>query len=352
MSVSETGVVPGDSSAPDDSPRADVTDIAEIAEISETGDPAERGAYPAPPRAGTARPAPSSPPTATWTGSRAGSCSTSASSSSPKTTRRRCLSGCGSSPSSPPTWTSSSWSGSPGLMRRMAAGLPVYIPSGYTPDELLKNTLAKSGELASQARRRLRRPHQARARPARHRDPPLEGADRGRARRARRAVQEPDLPGPHAAGGGPGAPVPVHLRAVAQPGGHPHRPGQRPDAVRPGQGPAVAAALPQRQPLPLRPDRGRDRRAPEPAVRRDGHHRALRLPGHQGPRARGGRGRHGEPAPGDGARAGQAALRAGRPARGRAGHVRRRAGAGWPGNWASTTTRSTKATRAARPDRP
>src|SRR5487761_1321321 len=36
-----------------------------------------------------------------------------------------------------------------GLMRRMVAGLPVYIPSGYTPDELLKNTLAKSGELAS-----------------------------------------------------------------------------------------------------------------------------------------------------------------------------------------------------------
>ena len=36
-----------------------------------------------------------------------------------------------------------------GLMRRMAAGLPVYIPSGYTPDELLKNTLFKSGELAS-----------------------------------------------------------------------------------------------------------------------------------------------------------------------------------------------------------
>src|SRR5260370_1366816 len=36
-----------------------------------------------------------------------------------------------------------------GLMRRMAAGLPVYIPSGYTPDELLKNALFKSGELAS-----------------------------------------------------------------------------------------------------------------------------------------------------------------------------------------------------------
>src|ERR1700735_3695794 len=29
-----------------------------------------------------------------------------------------------------------------GLMRRMAAGLPLVIPSGRTPDELLKSTLA------------------------------------------------------------------------------------------------------------------------------------------------------------------------------------------------------------------
>jgi polyphosphate kinase len=36
-----------------------------------------------------------------------------------------------------------------GLMRRMAAGLPLIIPSGLTPDELLKSTLTKSGELAS-----------------------------------------------------------------------------------------------------------------------------------------------------------------------------------------------------------
>jgi polyphosphate kinase len=36
-----------------------------------------------------------------------------------------------------------------GLMRRMAAGLPVYIPSGFTPDELLHNTLTASGALAS-----------------------------------------------------------------------------------------------------------------------------------------------------------------------------------------------------------
>src|SRR6201999_1593552 len=36
-----------------------------------------------------------------------------------------------------------------GLMRRMAAGLPLVIPSGHTPDELLKSTLTKSGQLAS-----------------------------------------------------------------------------------------------------------------------------------------------------------------------------------------------------------
>src|SRR6201996_7602484 len=35
-----------------------------------------------------------------------------------------------------------------GLMRRMAAGLPVNIPSGGTPDELLHNTRGSCGELA------------------------------------------------------------------------------------------------------------------------------------------------------------------------------------------------------------
>ena len=65
-----------------------------------------------------------------------------------------------------------------GLMRRMAAGLPVYIPSGYTPDELLKNTLAKSGELASRHAAVFADLIKPAARAARHRDPPLEGADR------------------------------------------------------------------------------------------------------------------------------------------------------------------------------
>ena len=35
-----------------------------------------------------------------------------------------------------------------GLVRRMAAGLPVDIPSGYSPEELLQNTRRSSGELA------------------------------------------------------------------------------------------------------------------------------------------------------------------------------------------------------------
>jgi polyphosphate kinase len=36
-----------------------------------------------------------------------------------------------------------------GLMRRMAAGFPVKIPSGHTPDELLENTLHQCGLLAA-----------------------------------------------------------------------------------------------------------------------------------------------------------------------------------------------------------
>ena len=66
-----------------------------------------------------------------------------------------------------------------GLMRRMAAGFPVNIPSGHTPDELLHRTPSPRRACSSEpARRRLHRPDQARARQARHRDPALEGADR------------------------------------------------------------------------------------------------------------------------------------------------------------------------------
>ena len=41
MSVSDTGIVPGGSAAPDSDPQTDVTDIAEIEEISEPRTPAD-----------------------------------------------------------------------------------------------------------------------------------------------------------------------------------------------------------------------------------------------------------------------------------------------------------------------
>ena len=347
MSVSQTGIVPGGSSDPDSSPQTDVTDISEIEEISEETAPAG-GAVPGAAAWSWNGQARAELPgdryldrEQSWVLFNQRVLELAEDDQTPLLERVRFLAIFASN------LDEFFMVRVAGLMRRMAAGLPLIIPSGLTPGELLKSTLTKSGELASRHAAvfaNLIKPELARHDIEILRWKELTGE---RARRALRAVQEPDLPGSHAACGGPGAPVPVHLRAVAQPRGHPHRPGQRPDDVRPGQGPAVAAALPERQPLPIRPDRGRDRRAPEPAVRRHGHHRALRLPGDPGPRARGRRGRHREPAPGDGARAGQAALRARGPARGRAGHVATTCWCGWPGSCPSTPTRSTKAARSA-----
>ena len=66
----------------------------------------------------------------------------------------------------------------------MAAGFPVQNAIGWTPDQLLKNTLTEAGLLASR--------HAAvfadQIKPAltgqRHRDPALEGADRRASARA------------------------------------------------------------------------------------------------------------------------------------------------------------------------
>ena len=228
-----------------------------------------------------------------------------------------------------------------GLVRRITAGFPVQNAIGWTPEQLLKNTLTEAGLLAG--RHAAVFADQIKPALTSHgieilRWKELTGDERAG---LTETIQEERLPGADAAGGGPGAPVPLHLWAVAQPRGHPRRPGGGRLHVRPGQGAAAAAALLQRRPVPLRADRGRDRGPPGPALRRHGHRRDLRLPRHPGPRARGGRGRHREPAPGDGARAGQAAIRARRPARDRAGHVGGRGLPGWPRSWRSTRTRST-----------
>ena len=132
------------------------------------------------------------------------------------------------------------------------------------------------------------------------------------------AVHRRDLPGPHAARGRPGPPVPVHLDAQPLDRGRAARPRDRRAALRPGQGPPdPAAALPDRA-EPLRAPRPDHRGQPRPAVQRHGDHRAPHVPGHpqRRPRDRGGRG--GRPAARDRGGAPAAALRRGRPPRGRA----------------------------------
>ena len=64
------------------------------------------------------------PPSTSSTASSACSSSTGACSRRPRTTRCRCSSGCASSASSPPTWTSSSRSASRGLKEQIKLGLP------------------------------------------------------------------------------------------------------------------------------------------------------------------------------------------------------------------------------------
>ena len=227
-------------------------------------------------------------------------------------------------------------------MRRMAAGLPAQSSRPASPpSELLKNTLTKSGELASRHAAVFAEPDQARAGPARHRDPALEGAHRGASGPA-----SPSCSGTGSTRCSPRWWWTRRTRSRSSPGCR--STSRSPSPTRP-TALTMFARVKVPPSLPRFLNVNRYRYVPiedviaahlEPAVRRHGHHRALRVPRHPGPRARGGRGRHREPAPGDGARAGQAAVRARRPARGRAGHVRRRAAAAGPRAGAWTTTRS------------
>src|SRR5580704_3790340 len=152
MSVSETGTVTGDSAAPEDSPRADVTDIAEIAEISETGYPADADADDAvlgDLGEGSGRARAELPAQRyldreqSWVLFNQRVLELAEDEQTPLLERVRFLAIFASNLDEFVMVRVA------GPMRRMAAGLPVYIPSGYTPDELLKNTLFKSGELAS-----------------------------------------------------------------------------------------------------------------------------------------------------------------------------------------------------------
>ncbi len=133
-----------------------------------------------------------------------------------------------------------------GRIRRMATGLPVEGASGLSPEQILTNTLETARELSLRHAECFRELVAARAGRARHRDPALEGAVRRRAGGPAPAVPGADLPGADPAAGRPGAPVPLHLRPVAEPGGDDRRRPDRGDHVRPGQGAAAAAQVPHR----------------------------------------------------------------------------------------------------------
>ena len=206
-----------------------------------------------------------------------------------------------------------------GLVRRMVAGFPVEGAGVRLPGQVLENTLELAGELTV----RHARAFSERINPelAEHGIELLRWKELScrRARYPRRAVQAAHLPRAHPARGGPGAPVSLHLRPVAQPRRADRGPEDGRHRVRQGQGSAAAAEVPRAVAEPVRADRGRHRRAPDRPVRRRGGDRASRVPRHQDQGPRGRRGHHGEPAAGDGAGTRPAQVRARGPARGR-GH--------------------------------
>ena len=115
------------------------------------------------------------------------------------------------------------------------------------------------------------------ARQGGHPDQPVVVADRRAARDALDLLHRDRLPGADPAGGRPGAPVPLHLRPLAQPGRDRPRPRGPHRAVRAGEGaqqrPAPGPGRPRgpgRRVDHLPADRGPDRRAPVGAVHRHG----------------------------------------------------------------------------------
>ncbi len=110
-----------------------------------------------------------------------------------------------------------------GLKRRADMGLQMSSPDGLTPREVLAKLGDRTATLVDRHARCFLEDVGPKLDGRGHPHPPV-----GRPRRrgegtARRVLREQDLPGADPARGRPGAPVPVHLRAVAQS----RRPGAR-----------------------------------------------------------------------------------------------------------------------------
>ena len=240
-----------------------------------------------------------------------------------------------------------------GLKRRIATGLAVTAASGLEPREVLDAISRRAHELQAEHAAVLPRRGRARRSPRPGisvvRWDQLPAAEQAA---AARLLPRPDLPGADPARGRPRAPVPVHLRAVAQPRRRPAQPRDRQASTSPASRcrrccRACCRGRRRGAPLAVRPARGRHRRAPRPAVPRHGGARAPHVPGHpqRGPGGRGGRRR--EPAAGPGEGAAAAPVRAAGAAGGAEDidpHVLRPAGArarrrraarctGCPGRW-------------------
>ena len=130
-----------------------------------------------------------------------------------------------------------------GLKRRLQTGLPVRGGDRLTPREQLELIAERTADLV--ARHAACFVDEVLPKLAAEGIELVRWADLDAAERERLRTLLPgaDLPGADAAGRRPGAPVPVHLRPVAQPGRRGARPGRRPGAVRPGQGAQQRAAV-------------------------------------------------------------------------------------------------------------
>ena len=146
------------------------------------------------------------------------------------------------------------------------AGSTTTSPDGRTAGEQLVAARKRVLELVAELSVHLGRHPKALAARG-HRDRQVR-RDPGAPRHAPPAVHRRDLPGPHAARGRSGPPVPVHLDAQPLDRGRAARPRDRRAPLRPGQGPPdPAAALPDRA-EPLRAARPDHRGQPRPAVQR------------------------------------------------------------------------------------
>ena len=123
-----------------------------------------------------------------------------------------------------------------GLKRRLEMGLGVRAPDGLTTRESLVLIGERSRELVARHARCFSSDIEPALAAEGIRILSWEHLDADQQQELTAVLPLQDLSGAHPAGGRPGAPVPLHLRALAQPGGAGARARLRAGQVRPGEG--------------------------------------------------------------------------------------------------------------------